>query len=91
MKSEGFGSKSYAREELTAELGAAFLCAIAQIEKQDVLENSAAYLQNWLKVLREDSRFIFEVAAEAQKAVDCIVNDTSVITLQSSEDLALAA
>ena len=69
----GFGSKPYSREELVAELGASFLCSTAQIDYDAITENSASYLDGWLKVLREDSRFIFRVAAEAQKGVEYVL------------------
>jgi len=67
-----FGSPDYSREELVAELGAAFLCAEAKISCS-VIENQAAYLNGWLAVLREDSKAIVIAAAQAQKAVDLIL------------------
>lgn len=70
----GFGSVPYCREELVAEMGASFLCSIAQIDYSDLFENSAAYLSGWLTKLRADSRFIFKAAAEGQKAVEYICN-----------------
>lgn len=69
-----FGSKSYSKEELVAEMGASFLCSSVQIDYDNVVENNAAYLTGWLKVLKEDSKFIFKVAADAQKAADYILN-----------------
>ena len=64
----------YSKEELVAEMGAAFLCAHAGIVIDDH-ENSAAYLRGWLKVLKQDSnhRWIVEAAGQAQKAVDYIL------------------
>jgi len=64
-----FGDTGYAREELVAELGAAFLCADLGITP-DPREGHASYIAHWLKVLREDKRAIFAVAAHAQRAVD---------------------
>ena len=69
-----FGSKAYSREELVAEMGASFLCSTVQIDYDSITENSAAYLAGWLQVLREDSKFIFKAATEAQKAVNYILN-----------------
>jgi antirestriction protein ArdC len=69
-----FGSDPYAKEELVAELGAAFLCARAGIAPA-TLEDSAAYLANWLKKLREDKRLIFTAASAAQRAADFIAPD----------------
>ena len=67
-----FGDNAYAREELVAEIGAAFLCADLNI----VLEprpDHAAYLASWLTVLKSDKRAIFTAAALAQKSVDWLV------------------
>jgi antirestriction protein ArdC len=67
-----FGSASYAREELVAEMSAAFLCASAGIENL-TLENAAAYISSWIKVLRTDKRMLIIAAAQAQKAADYIL------------------
>lgn len=64
-----FGDEGCAREELVAELGAAFLAADLDIEPEP-REDHAAYLQSWLKVLRDDNRAIFAAAAHAQRAAD---------------------
>jgi len=64
-----FGDESYAAEELVAELGAAFLCAALGVENQPRPDH-AAYVQNWLKVLRNDNRAIFTAASKAQAAAE---------------------
>jgi antirestriction protein ArdC len=64
-----WGDEGYAREELVAELGAAFLCADLGLELTPRADH-AAYLGSWLGVLRDDPRFIFTAAAHAQRAVD---------------------
>ena len=64
-----FGDESYAAEELVAELGAAFLCADLNVDNQPRPDH-AAYVQNWLKVLRDDKRAIFTAASKAQTAAD---------------------
>lgn len=64
-----FGDAGYAREELVAELGAAFLCADLGITLEDRPDH-AAYIGSWLTVLKNDKRAIFTAAAHAQKAVD---------------------
>ncbi len=66
-----FGSESYSKEELTAEMTAAMLCGIAGIE-QKTLENSAAYLKTWIARLKSDSRLLVSAASQAQKAADFI-------------------
>lgn len=63
------GDEGYAREELVAELGAAFLCAdlgLALTPRAD----HADYIGDWLTVLKDDRRFVFAAAAHAQKACD---------------------
>jgi len=64
-----WGDDGYAREELVAELGAAFLCADLGLTP-DVRDDHAAYIATWLTVLKNDKRAIFSAAAYAQKAVD---------------------
>jgi antirestriction protein ArdC len=66
-----FGSESYSKEELTAEMTAVMLCGIAGIE-QKTLENSAAYLKTWIARLKSDSRLLVSAASQAQKAADFI-------------------
>src|SRR5262245_50938590 len=68
-----FGSTPYAREELVAEMGAAFLCGHAGIVERTI-ENSAAYVSSWLERLRNDVRLVVTAAAQAQKAADLILN-----------------
>ena len=63
----GFGTEPYSREELTAELTSAYLCAITGIGQQTI-ENSAAYLQGWLQALRNDKTLLIKAAGQAQKA-----------------------
>lgn len=68
-----FGSQDYSQEELVAEMGAAYLCGISGIENATI-DNSAAYIQGWLKKLRSDKKFIITAASLAQQAVDYIFN-----------------
>lgn len=67
-----FGSADYGKEELVAEMAAAFLCGHAQIEPA-VIENAAAYLQGWLKALKADTRLVITAAGAAQKAADWVL------------------
>jgi antirestriction protein ArdC len=64
-----FGDPAYAREELVAELGAAFLCAELGLSLTPRTEH-ADYLGHWLAVLRADRRAIFSAASQAQRACD---------------------
>jgi len=67
-----FGSKVYAKEELIADLGAAFL--MAEAGQQVNYKNKAAYIQNWLQALENDHRMIVSAAGKAEKAVNHILN-----------------
>jgi len=68
-----FGSPVYSKEELCAELGAAYLCAEAGVSTA-VIQNQAAYVAGWLNRLRGDRKLIVHAAAQAQKAADYILN-----------------
>ena len=68
-----FGSHDYSQEELVAEFGASMLCGFAGIE-QKTIENSAAYIQGWLKVLKNDQKLAIMAAGQAQRAADFILN-----------------
>jgi antirestriction protein ArdC len=70
-----FGDEAYSKEELVAEMGAAFLCAETGIE-QPIIDNSAAYIASWLKALKNDKRLVVTAAAQAQKAYDYCLNNT---------------
>ena len=65
-----FGSKDYAREELIAEMGSAFLCASLGIVPT---VRHADYIGAWLEVLREDNRAVFRAAGAASKAADWLL------------------
>lgn len=67
-----FASSDYSREELVAEMTAAFLCAECGIDNS-VIENSVAYLQGWMKVLKADSKMVVIAASQAQKAANLIL------------------
>jgi antirestriction protein ArdC len=75
LKHGGFGGKVYSQEELVAEMGSAFLGMETHIVR-DAHEQSAAYLQSWLSVLRskDNKRWIVSAAAQASKAASFILN-----------------
>jgi antirestriction protein ArdC len=72
LKGDGFGSESYAFEELIAELGASMLCAYNGINAQ--LQH-ASYINSWIKALKNDKKFIISASAKAQKAVNYLLNN----------------
>jgi len=67
-----FGDAVYSKEELVAEMGAAFISGHAGIEAK-TLRNSTAYLQSWIRVLKGDSKLVITAASAAQKAADLIL------------------
>jgi antirestriction protein ArdC len=71
-----FGSESYSREELVAEMGSAMLCGVAGIE-QATMANSAAYLKSWITRLKSDSRLVISAASAAQKAAEYIRGESA--------------
>lgn len=78
-----WGDEGYAREELVAELGSAFLSADLGLTPE-VRDDHSAYIESWLKVLKKDKRAVFQAAAHAQRAVDFLHG------LQASESEAAA-
>lgn len=66
-----FGGEKYSKEELVAEMTAAFLCGHCKIERETI-DNSVAYIQSWSKKLKEDKKMVVLAAAQAQKAADYI-------------------
>jgi antirestriction protein ArdC len=75
MERYGFGSDPYCKEELVAELGSAFLCGHSGIVERTI-DRSAAYIEGWLKQLKDDRTLIVYAAAQAQKAADFILGKT---------------
>lgn len=67
-----FGDKEYAREELVAELTAAYLSGYCGIQDKTI-ENSAAYLKNWMKRIEEDPNLLVWAGSRATKAYDLIL------------------
>ncbi|USK77801.1 ArdC family protein [Peribacillus frigoritolerans] len=67
-----FGSESYSKEELVAEMGASMLTAMAGFG-DTTLEHSTAYIQSWLRALKNDKTMVVKAGSQAQKAVDLIL------------------
>jgi len=71
LESRVFGDEDYSKEELVAEMGASFLCAKAGIENR-IIDNSAAYIQSWLKALKNDKKLLVVAAGQAHKAANYV-------------------
>jgi len=86
-----FGDALYTKEELLAEMGAAFLCAFAGIANEHTDRNTTAYLQNWIAKLEQDNRLLVHAAASAQKAVDSILGTLFEETAETNDEIGEAA
>lgn len=67
-----FGSEDYSKEELVAEIGACGIMHELGLETAKTFRNNAAYIQNWLAVLKNDKRMIVSAASRAEKAINLI-------------------
>lgn len=70
-----FGDSAYSREELVAEIGSAMICNRLGIEHEKAFKNSAAYIQSWLKALKNDNRMIIWAAKKAEEAARYILGE----------------
>jgi antirestriction protein ArdC len=68
-----FGSPDYSKEELVAEMGAAYLCGAAGIEPD--YQHHAGYLESWLRALKNDRKLLVSAAGKAQRAAAYIVGE----------------
>lgn len=75
----GFGSEPYGKEELVAEMGAAFVAATIGLEQ---ITPSAEYLAGWLKKIRGDKKLVVTAAGKATKAAQLILGEN-----QSAEEV----
>jgi len=70
-----FAGESYSKEELIAEIGASYLCTYAGINTDEVMDNSIAYLQEWIKELKKEPQLITHAAGAAQRAAEYVIGD----------------
>lgn len=84
-----FGSTNYSKEELVAEMGAAYLCALSGIANKTI-DNSAAYIAAWLRRLKDDARLVVHAAAQAQRAADFIMGASGPTTAPVESDMVAA-
>lgn len=73
-----FGSHQYSQEELVAEFTAAFLCQRAGIDSATI-DQSASYLDSWLKAIKADAKLLIVAAGQAQKAADLICGKSQLV------------
>lgn len=69
-----FGSDSYSKEELVAEMGSAFLVGALGLETEGSFKNSAAYIGGWRNQIKKDNQLVVLAAGKAEKAFRYILN-----------------
>lgn len=67
-----FGSQRYAKEELRAEIASMMISMEIGIPNVNI-ENHAAYVQSWIKILREDPKEIFRASSDAGKILEYVM------------------
>jgi antirestriction protein ArdC len=83
---KGPSKEDYALEELIAEIGTVFMMAHLGIKEDAVQDNNAAYLKGWLSELKNDKKYLWKAAAQAQKAYSYLID-----YIESKENLEEAA
>ena len=76
-----FGNTSYSREELVAEMGAAMLVNVCGMDCEKAFKNSVAYIQGWLKQLKNDPKMIVWASSRAEKAARYIQGEREEVTI----------
>ena len=74
LTGDRFGSANYSKEELVAEISAAGMLNLLNIESPATFTNSAAYIQSWIKALKNDVKMIVVASGKAEKAIQYIIN-----------------
>jgi antirestriction protein ArdC len=83
-----FGSDTYGREELVAEIGSAYLAALTGIDSSAIVRNQAAYLQNWAAAIKADADLVMYAAGRAEKAADFMIGAPAPVTPCAGEEAA---
>ena len=81
-----FGSDTYSREELIAEIGAATIMATLGIETESQFANSVSYIGNWRNRIAEDNSLIVVAAGRAEKAIRMILGDSVSINVDENSE-----
>lgn len=71
----GKGAQAYAQEELVAEMGAAFLCCWAGIDKPEVTKNHEAYIQAWIERIKNNENAFMDASTAAWKAFNLLTGE----------------
>lgn len=85
-----FGDCDYSKEELVAEFTAAFLCGEVGLSNERVELNHVAYIQGWMKALKNDKKMLMSAAQKAQRAADLVMNRSMAQAAESQPEQAAA-
>lgn len=69
-----FGTETYSKEELVAEIGSLFLVEVAGLNPKDNVNNSQAYINGWCKALKDNEKWVLQASSQAQKSIKLILN-----------------
>ena len=88
MNFGGFGSKSYAAEELVAEISSVFVCKELGLELDEAhLKNHAAYIQSWQEIIQENPQALFTAFSQANRAANLILEKENVSAAGTAKDV----
>lgn len=85
-----FGSSEYAKEELIAEIATMFILSYYSIDNKEISSNNIAYINSWLKILSDDSNFIFTASKQAGEILEYITKDNNKTTENKESELIAA-
>lgn len=86
-----FGDSDYSKEELIAEFSAAYLCAETGIANDRLETNQIAYIQGWMRALKNDKTLLVSAAQKAQRATDLILDRQATGAGAAEQSEAIAA
>jgi len=84
---QGHHSEAYSKEELVAEITAAFLCRECRLDTTESFDNSAAYIQGWSEKLANDENMVIIASAQAEKAYNYIMTDFDETTVKNDPEI----
>lgn len=81
-----FGSDSYAREELVAELSAS-ITGLEHGLPKTIVEENAKYLNNWLQVLKEEPEYLKNILEDVSQASNLMLKELNQIEIEHSQSI----
>lgn len=83
-----FGSEEYAYEELVAEMTSCFMSEYVESPMSEAdMENHVAYVQSWIKSIKNDKNYLFKAIKEANKAADYMIEKGGLEALKEAQNV----